>query len=292
MTILASVGRAQYGAFTSIAERLLGLRRETLSVSGLSIPVLVREPRRNPLVFVHGFGADKEGWLAVIAKLPRTQGVVALDLPGFGEASQVDRGHSSAMHQARAVKGALDALSVEHVTIIGASMGGAISLVVASQFPEMTRAVVLLGSVGPVVDKSVFLLGLEGGHNPLIPGSYDEFVGMLDFVTSKKPWVPRTIGAYLASKQVERKAHLTEMFDGWLSQDPAEMEALLPRVVAPTLVVHGELDRVIHLSTAREIAKRVKTSTLLVLPGVGHVPQLEAPTEVAEAIEKHLQQRG
>lgn len=282
-----AVGRAQYRTLTSIGKRLLGLRASEVTVDGVRIPVWVREGSGDPLVLVHGFGANKEGWLTLMAKLGGHP-IIALDLPGFGEASRIGADRATAVHQARAVKGVLDHLAVRRATLVGSSMGGAIALRFAHDFPAHTRAVVLLGSAGPTVDKSELREALDRGENPLIPGTLGEYEAMIDFVTHKKPWIPRSIGAYLAADQIARKMDLTALFAGWLAQDELEMAAALAQVKAPTLVIHGEKDRVIDLSTARAIASHVKNSTLLVLPGVGHAPQLEAPGDVARAIDAHL----
>ena len=278
-----AVGRAQYLAYTSVGRRLLRLRHSAVRARDLTIPVLVRDGRGDPLVFIHGFGADKEGWIGLIARVGRRP-VVALDLPGFGAATRIPGARSNAGDQARAVKDALDALGTKRATLVGASMGGAVTLRFAADFPEATRAIVLLGSVGPVVDKSPFVLGLDEGKNPLIPSSHDEFFAMLDFVTVRRPWLPSSIGAFLAAEQVKRKPELVELFDGWVAQDGGALDAALERVKAPTLVIHGERDRVIDVSSARAIAERIPTSKLLVLPDVGHVPQLEVPQRVARAI--------
>lgn len=282
-----AVGRAQYRTLMSLGKRVLGLSETEATVEGVRIPVWTRGGTGAPLVFVHGFGANKEGWLTLIAKL-KGHPVVALDLPGFGAASRIDRDRATAERQARALKGVLDHLGVGRATLVGSSMGGGISLRFAHDFPESTRAVVLLGSVGPIVDKSPLLHALDRGENPLIPSTHAEYVAMLDFVTHKKPWVPRSIVTYLAADQALRKADLTDLFAGWLAQDADAMEALLADVKAPTLVIHGERDRVIDLSTARALASHLPNSKLLVLPGIGHVPQLEAPSEVARALGVHL----
>lgn len=282
-----AVGRAQYRMLTSIGKRLLGLRETEVTVEGARIPVWSRPGKGTPLVLVHGFGANKEGWLTLIANL-RGRPVIALDLPGFGRASRIGPDRATAVHQARAIKGVLDQLGVNRAALVGSSMGGGIALRFAHDYPDHTRAVVLLGSVGPTVDKSPLLEALDRGENPLLPGTHDEYMAMIDFVTHKKPWIPRSIASYLAADQSARKTDLTGIFAGWRAQDELEMEAALGRVKAPVLVIHGERDRVIDLSTARALTKHLENSKLLVLPGVGHVPQIEAPAEVARAIGVHL----
>jgi abhydrolase domain-containing protein 6 len=279
------IGRAAYRMVMGVGRRALGLRKRTVVVDGISIPIFAREGKGTPLVFIHGFGADKEGWLALIGKL-RGRAIVALDLPGFGAASPIDPSHATAEHQARAVKGVLDALHISEAILIGSSMGGGISLRFASDFPGVTRAVVLLGSVGPLVDKSPLNHLLDAGQNPLIPSSRDEYVKMLDFVTEKKIYAPGVIVSYLADEQASRKDRLVAMFDAWVAQPANLLDDALTKVKAPTLVIHGECDRAIDISSARAIAERVPNAKLIVLPGIGHVPQFEATNRVAAAIKE------
>lgn len=281
-SVRIAIGSAQYRVFNSLSRRILGLRRKTVVVDGVVIPVVMRPGRGEPILFVHGFGADKEGWFNLMHRFPK-RAVIALDLPGFGAASDISGEHASAERQAHAIRGVLDALEVARASLIGASMGGGISLRFAAEFPRRTRALALLGSVGPMVKQSELAIAIEQGNNPLIPRSHDEFHAMLEFVAAEKPWVPASIAAYLASEQVAKHAKLTDLFAGWVAQKDT-IDAHLARIEAPTLVIHGELDRVIDVSTAHAIAEHVPQSKLMVLSGIGHVPQLEAPRTVARAI--------
>lgn len=282
-TLEVAAGGAVYKTAMRLGRRILGLRARIVTVEGVDIPVWTRDGRGDPLVLVHGFGADKEGWLGLIGKL-RGRPIIALDLPGFGASSAIDPARATAVLQARAIKGVLDALEKMNVVLVGSSMGGGIALRFASDFPDVTAGVVLLGSVGPLVEKSQLQHALDQGKNPLIPSSRAEFMVMLDFVTAKKIWVPAPIAAYLASKQIARRQALDALFATWIAQDASDLDGVLAKITAPTLVIHGELDRVIDVTTARAIAARVPNATLMVLPGIGHVPQLEAPDRVARAI--------
>jgi pimeloyl-ACP methyl ester carboxylesterase len=289
------LGRAAYRIAMGLGRRALGLRKKTITVDGIDIPILLRDVTNGtrasegragiPIVFIHGFGADKEGWLALIGKL-RGRAVVALDLPGFGAASPIDPAHATAEHQARAVKGVLDALHISKAILVGSSMGGGISLRFASDFPEATHALVLLGSVGPLVDKSPLNHALDRGENRLIPRSREDFVNMLDFVAEKKIFAPGFIVSYLASDQVARRDRLQAMFDAWIAQPEDLLDHVLKNVKAPTIVMHGDHDRVIDISSGRAIAERVPNAKLIVLEGIGHVPQFEATGRVARTIKE------
>jgi pimeloyl-ACP methyl ester carboxylesterase len=276
------IGRFAYRAFNALNQRLLGLRPRSVDVDGLTIPVLTRKGRGAPIVFVHGFGADKEGWFMLMHGF-RGRPIIALDLPGFGLASAIGRERATAERQAHAIRGVLDQLGEERVSLVGASMGGAISLRFASEFPERTNALALLGASGPPAKPSPLALSVERGHNPLLPRTRKEFHAMLDFVAVKRPWVPDPIAEHLAYERATRHEAHTELYAGWNEQRHT-IQPNLPRVAAPTLVIHGELDRCVDLSSAHAIAQHVPRSELMVLPGIGHVPQIEAPKAVALAV--------
>ena len=262
----------------------LAVPRRVTSTDGVSLAVYESGPADAPtIVLVHGFGADKEGWLGLVAHL-RGLPIVALDLPCFGAASAIDPALATAEHQAKALKGVLDALSISKAVVVGSSMGGAISLRFASDFPDVVEGLVLLGSVGPAADKSDLGHALDVGENPLIPRTHEEYVKMLDFVAEKKIFAPKVIVSHLASDQIARRDRLQAMFEAWIAQPEETMDAVLRRVKAPTVVMHGDHDRVIDLSSGRAIAERVPNAKLMVLEGIGHVPQFEATKRVAAVI--------
>jgi pimeloyl-ACP methyl ester carboxylesterase len=62
----------------------------------------------------------------------------------------------------------------------------------------------------------------------------------------------------------------------------------IERIDVPTLVVHGDADRVVPISNGRSIASRIPNAELVVLPGAGHYPYLEAPELFAEAVRAFL----
>ncbi len=63
-------------------------------------------------------------------------------------------------------------------------------------------------------------------------------------------------------------------------------------ISAPVLLVHGERDRLVPVSAARVVARANPSWSLVVLPGIGHVPQLESPRETATAIQDWLEGAG
>ncbi len=304
MTLLEQLGGLQHRALLGLVRRATRLRRATLTprgayrAEGLALPALVRSGEGPPVVFVHGFGADKESWLSLAAQIERTRPLVLLDLPGFGEAPHVSRERASAKAQASAVVAALSGLPDVHgfgetharsAHFVGSSMGGGISQRVAADFPDRAASLALIGSVGPLLERSDALSLIEAGDNPLVVRSTDAVHRMMDLVMERRPPMTRAMVAYVARERMLRADPLHALFEGWASTMMGSdgIPSDLSTIRAPTLVIHGERDRVLPASTGRALAAGIPGARLELLRGVGHVPSFEAPRHVARALEAH-----
>jgi pimeloyl-ACP methyl ester carboxylesterase len=77
-----------------------------------------------------------------------------------------------------------------------------------------------------------------------------------------------------------------------LWHDPSRFWEALDRAATPTLLLEGELDRLVLVGAAREIARRRPDWTLRVIPGIGHVPMMEDPAGVVEMVTNWLEEQG
>src|SRR5207253_579625 len=100
-----------------------------------------------PVVLVHGFGADLNGWMFTQPALAETRRTVAFDLPGHG-GSVKEVGAGDAATFAAAVADALAALGIERAHLVGHSMGGAIALVFAQRQPDRVASLTLIAPAG------------------------------------------------------------------------------------------------------------------------------------------------
>lgn len=288
-----SVGKAQYLALTSIVRTLVGVRSEAISPEGIRVPFFFRPSRGKapPVVFVHGFGGDKEGWLLMASCLRRSHGLVIPDLPGFGEAGTIPKERASAKHQAAVLARLLDKVEAKAAHIVGNSMGGGIALRFAADFPARAASLTLIGSVGPVVEKSEVGLAFDRGENPLLVESPDDMERLLKLVAERTPPAPRALRRYLAQNRFSRREAEASLFDGWVfATDGDGVPKELSAITTPALILHGAKDRVIHPATARALAAALPNATLRILEGIGHVPQLEAPKRTAESVEAFVDQ--
>jgi pimeloyl-ACP methyl ester carboxylesterase len=288
-----ALGKLEFTLMTRGAARLLGFQEGWREIDGVRVPFFARGWGL-PILFVHGFGADKETWLALLAAMPRDRSAILVDLPGYGAAGAVDPERASARAQASVLAKLMASLGYARAHLVGNSMGGGIALRFANDYPALAASLTLVGSVGPMPEKSELVHALDRGENPLVVESVSDFDRMTKLVFEKAPPSTRAIRAYLTRDRIARAEGLTRLFRGW--SDPPEGDGVadvsLAAIRTPTLVIHGLQDRVIHYATGRALAAEIAGAELVELSGIGHVPQVEAPRVVSRLIEGFLARLG
>jgi abhydrolase domain-containing protein 6 len=275
------LGALQQSLAFALLKRACRLKPITVRVGHKAMPTLVRG-RGAPIVLVHGFGADKEGWLTLIAALDKRRAVVALDVPGFGASTPIDWREASPKRQAEAVVGAMAQLGIDKAHLVGSSMGGGISQRIAQDHPERVLSMTLLGTAATVGEKSELGHALDRGDNPLLAQSPEDFLRLVDWMTVRKVPAPRTMLLYAGSQRMKRTATEEKLFEGFAYPPESErMPEDFASILAPTLVIHGDKDPVIHPATARMLGERLPHVTVDVMTGIGHLPHIEATRAVA-----------
>jgi pimeloyl-ACP methyl ester carboxylesterase len=237
-----------------------------------------------PLVGIHGFGGDKETWLFLATLVARSRGVLAIDLPGHGRSDDVPEHRASIRGHAEAVLRTMDHAGVERAVICGNSMGGGVALRLAASWPDRVAGLVLVASVGRDVHAGGARAWADG-DNPLIPreADIDRFMAL---ALERPPPVGRAVIRYVVTQRARRADALHRLFRGFvLAGGDAGVPADLAPVRCPALVIHGEQDRIIDKRTSEDLTLALPRAELVVMRGVGHVPQLEAPRPTARLVE-------
>ncbi len=259
----------------------------------------------SPLLLVHGLGGSSANWTAVAGRLAEEHRLYAIDLSGFGRTPVAGRGSSLGANRkllARFVEEVVGA----PVTLVGNSMGGALGILLAAHEPELVTAALLLDPACP---------------RPLGPRSFDPAV-LAAFAAFSVPVVGerylRSRSARLSAEQVVRmtlelccadasrvpeeavraQVAMAEERRGMAWADAAFLSAarslvgllarprryygLAARVGCPTLVIQGAEDRLVPVAAVRRLAERRPGWRLEIIPGIGHVPMLEAPERFLE----------
>ncbi|MFI7392859.1 alpha/beta fold hydrolase [Streptomyces tendae] len=242
-------------------------------------------PQAPPVLLIHGSGASGASWDLVVPVLAERRHVVRIDLPGSGTSPPVPS--YDVPLQAGRVAALLDDLGLRSVTVVGHSSGGYVATALAERRPDLVGAIALV-STGPSLDAllpqpMILRLLLAPPLGPLLwrrrtdamlrkaigataARPVDVPADMLDDLRATSYRSFRTVArgntAYLAERSVpERLAALT----------------------VPVLVLFGAADPRWDPSSAHRY-EAVPDARLELLPGVGHLPPLEAPGTTGELL--------
>lgn len=274
--------------------RLSGLHRECVRVGRFEIPMLVGGPADDPcpLVLLHGFSDTKDSFVDVARFLTRSRRVVLPDLPGFSEASQPVDHHYTITTIAEVITGVIAEViapgkprsSARAVHLVGNSLGGAVTALIAIEQPAWVRSLTLIGAAGiPMPVPSALQRHIEAGHNPFVLRSEDEFMPWVRFVLERVPFMPAPVARSMARDFVARQA-MNQKLLAEIVLDDFDLTERLAEIRAPTLVLWGDRDRLIDLSVGRVYHRGIPQSRLVVMHGIGHCPQVEAPRATARRI--------
>jgi pimeloyl-ACP methyl ester carboxylesterase len=235
------------------------------------------------LVFLHHWGGSSRTWGAVIEQLSPRYRCIAVDARGAGGSDTPANGYGTADHagDARAV---IQALGLSRYLLVGHSMGGKASQLLASQRPTGLAGVALVASSPPSP------MAIDEAQRVQMKKAYasrEAVEWTLDHVLLGSPVAP-DVREMLIDDALCLRAPATS---GWLDIGSREdFGAEVAKVDVPVLILAGELDRVDPPEVVRQhIVPRHPAAALHFLPGKGHLLPVEAPAEVAERIDDFAQ---
>jgi abhydrolase domain-containing protein 6 len=240
--------------------------------------------RGDNVVMLHGFGANKDNWTHFARYISPKYHVVVLDLPGFGESTFVERDTYRIVDQAKRLDEFANALGLQRFHLIGNSMGGHIAGRYALMFPEKVLTLGLVDSVGvasPVLSTmQQRVRATKGQWNPLIVTSVEEFDQRTRLASAKVPHIPGFIKRVLVADAQRHQASNRAIYQQ-MSPDRFALEPDLPQIKVRTLVLWGDSDQLVDVSTTRVLAQGLPNSSLVIMKDCGHVPIFEQPQEAA-----------
>ncbi len=238
-----------------------------------------------PVLLIMGLGWASNMWHRTRPILAARHRTLAFDNRGAGR-SDVPPGPYSIATLASDAAAVLDAAGVEAAHLIGASMGGMIAQEFALQYPNRVRSLILActaaGGPGAVqAEPEVLQMLFRREGNPR---------------ERAEAAVPFLYDASTPRERIERDLEvLSEWYpnlDGYMAQLQGilgwEAYSRLPRISAPTLVIHGEKDRLVPPGNADVIASRVPGAQLVKLPNASHILMSDQPIPAHHAMLEFL----
>jgi len=251
-------------------------------------------PLGEAIVLVHGFGASLFDWEDWVKRLGGQYRVISLDLPGHG-LTAAPKHYLAHMDD---LTGAVDALTthlgVKHFVLVGNSMGGGVAWNYALQHPDRLDGLVLEDSVpapNPAAAQTrgksnVIIFNLMQSralrgillHVDLTPLVRQ---GLESALVDKSLVTPAMVQRYSDFSRAPGHRVILLNLQGGAHPDPAAINAALGKLTVPTLVMHGKVDKLIAVAEGERTAATIPGSTLILYPGVGHVPMEQIPDKSA-----------
>lgn len=257
-----------------------------------------------PILLIHGMGSWSETWRPVMEMLAgEGYFVVAADMPPFGFSERPKSGDVWRIEQSRRLVALMDAFAIEQAVIVGHSYGSRAVLEAAMRYPERVSGLVLVDPALGVIHKSEeahatssqplsFIIRYPAVAmtmtNPLFTRKMlqkfvydsnditDEILAVYRMPANLK-YSTRDLGAWL-------RGFLTGADDAGLSVVETHYTHL-----PPTALIWGEKDTVTPLAQGEALNRLIATSTIIVMPGVGHLPQIEDTSAFNDALKKALE---
>ncbi|MBB2203301.1 acetoin dehydrogenase dihydrolipoyllysine-residue acetyltransferase subunit [Gluconacetobacter tumulisoli] len=255
-----------------------------IDVKGRALRVLdLGHGDATPIVLIHGFGGDLTNWMFNHSALADGRRVIAFDLPGHG-GSVKDVGEGDPAFFAGVAIDLLDTLNIGKAHLVAHSLGGAIALALAGQAPGRVASLALIApaGLGPEINMDFI--------NGFITADRQKTIQpVLAYLVHDKSLIGRKMaddilrykrldGAVTALTRIAE----TCFPDGRQADD---LRPVLTRGDIKALVLWGEDDEILPVRQSSGLPPAV---TVDILPGVGHMPQMERATDINKTIATFL----
>lgn len=254
---------------------------------------------------VHGLGGSSTNFTELATVLAGHVSSDSIDLLGYGVSDPSPTGNYSIAIQAACVIAAIEASGPTPVHLVGNSMGGLISILVASQRPDLVKTLTLISPAMPTyrfesgIDPRLLLLGVPG-----LRGILERRLALGDpddaaLMQVQLCFADISLAPDYRLAQTAREVALRQQYPWSMAAFSGSVRAIGRTVIQlgsanpwrlarnlrmPTLVVWGDKDQLVPFRHGAQLAEVVPQARLLLLEGVGHTPQLEAPEVTARAV--------
>ena len=236
-----------------------------------------------PFVFLHAFPLNRTMWADQEKSLSTQFRVITIDLRGHGE-SDAPLWHYSLDQAADDVRSLLDHLSIRQAVFIGLSMGGYIALAFYRKYAERVKGLVLADTRAQADTEDGKRARFE-----MAQLAYTQGAGAIAEIMIPKLLSPATIQTRPELVQQVRTMIEGNQVSGIAGDlmamtERPDSQPLLPQISCPAQIIVGELDLPTPPSDAKLMADRIPDARLAIIPGAGHLSNLEQPELFNEAI--------
>ena len=273
-----------------------------ITLDGAAVHYRDEGPRDDPqpLLLLHGSAASLHTWEGWTAALHDERRVIRLDLPGFGLTGPFQDGASSLARTLGVIERLLDTLGAPRVIVAGNSLGGLYAWQLAVRSPARVVGLILVDPAGypsqatsvPVGFKVAALPGMRYVASQVLPRRVIES-SVRNVYGDPSRVTPELVDRYyeLTLREGNRRAFTQRprTGGGGSTNRGGGLDTLqIATIRAPTLILWGELDRLIPPSNAARFARDIPGSRVVRFPTLGHVPHEEDPVASLAPVREFL----
>ncbi|MEJ2678080.1 MAG: alpha/beta hydrolase [Gemmatimonadota bacterium] len=242
------------------------------------------------LVLVHGLASNLGFWRYNIPALAEHYRVIAVDLPGYGRSEKSGAYSYSLSFQAATLRKLIQELGLQHVTMVGQSMGGQIAMVAALEYPDAIDRLILVDPAGIETFgpgearwlRNVYSIdGIKKTPEDAIRRNL-----ALNFYQwhDRLEWMVEERARLAKDDDFDQFAYAVKKSVGAMLDEPTA--PYLERIGQPTLIIYGQYDGLIpnpylHPGFARDVfregAQRIPHAELVEIANAGHLSMIEQP---------------
>ncbi len=293
--VLLALSRAPDRSVESLVARWAPPPSDFIDLDGQLVHLRDVGPRGDPLpvLLLHGTSASLHTWEGWVEQLKPYRRVISVDLPGFGLTGPRADGDYRGDADARFVLALLDRLQVTRAVLAGNSLGGEVAWRVATLAPERVAMLVLVDAGGLPLAPGLLPLGWRIAQAPVLGRAMQWWLpramvvqGLTQVYADPARITDRVVDRYfeLTLRQGNRRA----LGERLRQRDWGADAERIATITQPTLILWGAEDRLLPRPMADEFARRIAGSRLVVLEGLGHVPQEEDPARSFEPVRTFL----
>jgi len=228
-----------------------------------------------PLVFVHGLGGESLNWVLPMLQMSGRFHIYAVDLLGHGQSDTPDIAYTIAQ-QSEMLRQFLEQRDALPADIVSISMGGWVSLKLASDHPEVVNRMVVADPAGLRFKTNLTV-------KDFLPSSRKEFDAFMNMLTPRQYYVPYPVRRDFLRKIAEHEWITRRIFKSFLTYQDV-LDGRLKEIHAPVLLIWGEEENLIPLSVGEEMKQQLPNSAMLVCADSGHLALFECWNQVKPSI--------
>ena len=246
-----------------------------------------------PLVLIHGTSSSLFTWNSSVNILKKEHRIIRLDLPAFALTGPSPERNYSMEYYCRFIDSFLSRLQIKHCLLAGNSLGGGIAWYYTFLHPDKVNKLILVDASGYTTSTKVkgslaFTLAKIPILNNILKWITPKSIvkkSLEDAYGDKSKVTDHLVTLYyeMALRKGNRQALIDRMQSGF------QMESnLIKQIKTPTLIIWGDQDQLISVTSAYLFNKDIQNSQLEIYKGVGHVPMEEEPIRFARSVNLFL----